>query len=169
MILKATKTLTTLTFSALTLISAAALANDAGMAYVDVQGISPATKTNAGEVIKVKDGSVITVYGKDAEKFMRLLPTDTTVIDGMVTPAEAELRRQNQRALALVSDGWTLKFSCGAVDINFQGKDKASVTKRDRTTCTISLNRNASAEYKYDMLGEAFKLDMSDKTQRTCQ
>ena len=159
----------TLSALALTLISAVAQANDGGVAYVDVQGINPATKTSTGEVIKVKDGSIITVYGKDAEKFMRLLPADSTVIDGMVTPAERELRRQNQRSLALVSDGWTLFFNCNAAEVHIGNNDKATVTKLPQTTCQISLNKNQSAEFKYDMLGDAFKLDMNDKEQRTCQ
>ncbi|MBL7687508.1 MAG: hypothetical protein JNJ49_05695 [Bdellovibrionaceae bacterium] len=159
----------TLSALALSLISVAAQANDGGVAYVDVQGINPVTKSSTGEVIKVKDGSVITVYGKDAEKFMRLLPTDATVVDGMVTPAESELRRQNQRSLALVSDGWTLFFNCSAAEIQIGNNDKATVTKLPQTTCQISLNKNTSPEFKYDMLGDAFKLDMNDKTQRTCQ
>lgn len=148
-------------------LASTALANDGGMAYVDVQGVNPVTVRD-GKKITVPDGSEIKFYGKDAEKFMKLLPVTGTALDAMVTPAERDLRRANDRGVAIVSDGWTILIDCTGVKV--EGNETVTrIVKAPQVECAIRLGKNSSPDYKYDQLGDAFKMDLNDKTQLTCQ
>lgn len=120
------------------LFSVTAMANDGGMAYIDVKGIAP--------VKNAQDGTEIKFYGKDAATFMKLLPSYSTVLYGMVQPQVADQLKENQRGVMVVSNGWTLNFNCAAGDVVAQdtefGSDYASASfVFAQPECTISLHK----------------------------
>ena len=160
-------------FAVLTLtlaFAATAHANDGGMAYIDVQGISPvSTEDSSDKKVVVQDGSVIEFYGLDAEKFLRLLPTDRSALTSMVPKDEAELYSDLNRGLMIASKNYGIFFNCwGATAEPVDKPDGSStykIVKSPQVKCTISFSKHAGVK---EYGGDIFPLDTKDKSQRTC-
>jgi hypothetical protein len=146
------------------LFSTSAFANDGGIAFVDVKGINPGP---------MRDGQVIKFYGEDAGKFMKLLPSSSTVLDAMVPPQEAELRKMNERSLLIASNGWNLVMSCSGIKIvdeaTSNGGSQPRVVPAPQVECQVSLHKVHDPAYKHDLAGDAFPLDLNDASQNTCR
>jgi hypothetical protein len=138
----------------LCLFASSALANDGGMAYIDVQGVNPKEKA--------QDGTTIEFYGKDAANFMRLLPNYSSIEYSMLPENVSKLLQDNERGVALISNGWTLMFNCRAGKIEYNGDysdpNNGQFVSQE-PSCTISLNKNQDPEWKYDQLGDAFEME----------
>jgi hypothetical protein len=150
---------------ALTLmLSSHAFANDGGIAFVAVKGVNPGP---------MRDGQVIKFFGEDAGKFMQLLPSSRTVLDIMVPPQEAALRKLNERSLLIASNGWNLVLGCSGVKIvdepTANGSSQPRVVPAPQVECQISLHKVHDPFYKFDLAGDGFPLDLNDATQNTCR
>ena len=155
---------------ALTLaLSVTAHANDGGMAYIDVQGVNPTTTTNVGKTITVEDGSVIEFYGKDAEKFMRLLPSESSVMSSMVPADQAETYQDFNRGLLIASKNYGLYITCSGAEAVAKdlpsGETKYTVVKSPQVKCQVSISKSTMPK---DEGGDIFPLNTKDKSQRTC-
>ena len=142
--------------------SGLASANDGGMAYIDVKGINPANKAG--------DGTKIEFYGKDAAKFMKLLPTDSSVFYGMIPPHVADLAQENTRAVAMISGGWGLNIYCSGGKVNegeyVDGKGYVNATfESTQPNCTIELVKGMT----HDWLGDAFEMEEKNYRNNMCE
>ena len=158
-------------FAAITLtlaLSGTAQANDGGMAYIDVQGVNPTT-TRDGKTITVEDGSVIEFYGKEAEKFMRLLPSESSVMSSMVPADQAETYQDFNRGLLIASKNYGLYITCSGAEAVGKdlpsGETKYTVVKSSQVKCGVSISKTTTPK---DEAGDTFPLDTKDKSQRTC-
>lgn len=114
--------------SSLIFLTAAAHANDGGIAYIDVAKIQPAGLSDEKPVI---------LRGGDAKKLFDLLPAVMSV---------SPLVTKNERSLALVSADWNVFLSC-------------SREPSKPMECRISALKVEDPNYRYDLLGDAFKFE----------
>ncbi len=134
--------------------SGLSFANDGGMAYIDVKGIEP---TN-----QAQDGTQISFYGNDAANFMRLLPGYSDILYYLVSDNVAQQMKNNERGVAMVSNGWTLSFQCNAGKINYNSENpKLSQFFSKEPKCTISLYKNSTGgkQTAMEMLGDSWSME----------
>ena len=141
--------------------SGMASANDGGMAYIDVKGINPANKAG--------DGTKIEFYGKDAAKFMKLLPTDSSVFYGMIPPGVADQAQENTRAVAMISGGWGLSIYCSGGKVETGEYKDGGYTDAyfvpGQPNCTIELVKGMDHEW----LGDAFEMQEKNYRNNMCE
>lgn len=131
------------------------MANDGGMAFIDVKGIAP--------VKHAQDGTEIKFYGVDAANFMRLLPEYSSVVYSMVSPQAAAELKKNERGVAVMSKGWALMFNCSGGELDMLDTEDGmqyqnSVFLPKQPECTISLQKGVDKEY----LGDHWSMEPKD-------
>lgn len=138
-------------------LSFSAIANDGGIAHIDVKGINPVNKAG--------DGTQISFYGEDAATFMRLLPSLSSVLYSMVDKKIGDQLKANQRGVVIASNGWTLAIDCSGGDLNqYEDLNTAKFVSKP-TECNINLSKGSYL----DELGDTWDMKSKDYEKNMCE